>query len=368
MRVFFSAGEASGDRYAWELGRRLPKEILIEGVGGRRLQEIAQSEVISSANWGAVGIFESLRVVPRVLKGYWRAKRALMAGTPGVFVPIDYGFMNIKLARFAKSLGWKVLYFIPPGSWRKTQQGSDLPSVTDEIVTPFAWSAEILNGMGASAHWFGHPLKQMVQEAGKAGASRSGIAVLPGSREHEIWANLPVIAQALDQAQVPGPIRFAVAGNLADGELEEIWSLVLQSKGAKFTGHVEFNRDTYEVLKASRAAVVCSGTATLEAALCECPTVVMYRGSWMMELEFKIRKPQFDYISLPNILLGKTLLPELLQQDASAESVGGWLSRLANDGEDRSAQLEGFQQLSAEMGGSDALDRTVDLILQIQSR
>lgn len=354
-RVFLSAGEASGDAYAAALISRL-SGFRFEGVGGPRMAATGARMVADSSQWGALGIVEAFRVGPRVLGGYLRARAALLAGEPGLFVPIDFGFVNVKLARWAKRCGWKVLYFIPPGSWRRDRQGGDLPRIADEIVTPFRWSAELLRAAGASAHWFGHPLKQMVAERRQGVEDRrEGVAVLPGSRAHEIAHNLEAIGPAL--AGQAGPVEFAVAPT---ADAEEI------RRAAKAAGmDLESCRfaqgDAHGALLRARAAVVCSGTATLEAALCGCPCVVVYRGSKWMELEYRIRRPRFDFISLPNILLGRGLLPELIQWDATPDRIHGLLAPLLDEGPEREAQLKGFADLDEELGPATALDATAEL-------
>ncbi|HXH61879.1 MAG TPA: hypothetical protein VNI20_11040 [Fimbriimonadaceae bacterium] len=322
-----------------------------QGVGGGRLEDAGAEIVADSSRWGAVGIIESIKVSPRVIAGYYAAKRAMRTGRPGLFVPIDFGFMNIKLARYAKRKGWKVLYFIPPGSWRKTKQGADLPAVTDAIVTPFPWSAKILNEMGANAHYFGHPLKEMVGTVPDAEV-RTGIAVLPGSRGHEIEQNVPVIAQAIEL--LPGPVRIAVAPNADEREIEHAW--------LKWSDHTPIlSRETYSVLKSSRAAVVCSGTATLEAALCGCPCVVVYRGNKVMEFEYRLRRPKFDYISLPNILLDRPLLKELIQWDATVPAIRDEATALLAEGPRREEVLVGFREIYDSLGPTDCLERTAAL-------
>ena len=332
-------------------------DIAFQAVGGRRLEEAGARIVADSSNWGAVGIVQSAGVSPRVIAGFYRAKAELRRGSPGVFVPIDFGFFNVKLARYAKGLGWKVLYFMPPGSWRKHKQGTDLPEITDTIVTPFPWSAEMLNDMGANAHYFGHPLKQMVGSV-RDDRERTGIAILPGSRVHEIEQNIPVIARAIEDMDCP--MRIALASNLDEDEMLRVWR--------KSSSHDPIlSRDTYDVLKTSRAGVICSGTATLEAALCGCPCVVMYRGGWATGIEYRLRKPKFDYISLPNILLDKPLLKELIQEAATADAVLSELDDLMREGDRRDAVLGGFSELAESLGGADSLTSTANLVKALVS-
>lgn len=359
MRFFFSAGEASGDAYAADLIQGIRTEISGEeleffAIGGRRSRDAGAQLIDDSSRWGAVGILEAIKVGPRVWRGLIRAKQALRRLRPGVFVPIDYGFINVKLAGFAKSLGWKVLYFIPPGSWRRDRQGGDLPRVTDAIVTPFPWSADLLAAAGANAHYFGHPLVEMTAGRAQPDRERAGIAVLPGSRQHEIESNLPAIAAATEGMD---RVRFGLAANVDRVWIEGLWRR-LSSVTA------EFDQPTYDVLAGSRAAIVCSGTATLEAALLDCPSVVVYRGSKMMEIEFKIRKPKFDFISLPNILLNRRLLPELLQHDASPAGIRRELENILA-GPGREAQLSGFRELRDQLGPSNVNQQTVGMLVQM---
>ncbi len=338
-------------------GQRLRKETL-SAVGGRRLRDVGVGLTVDSSTWGAVGIIESLFVAPKVIEGFLTARSLLRIAGPGLFVPIDFGYVNVKLAREAKDHGWKVLYFVPPGSWRKDKQGADLPRVTDAIVTPFPWSAKILQDMGANAHFFGHPLRQMVARSQAAG-ERTGIAVLPGSRSHEVARNLEAIVEAV--RGFGSPLKFAVAPNLDALEVERLWS----DLGG---GPAEFSRDTYTVLKSSQAAIVCSGTATLEAALCRCPMVVMYRFSRIMEIEALIRRPKFDYISLPNIVLGRRVVPELIQHDASPERIRAELESIAVETSARKAQLMAFEELAGALGPEDCFQRSAELALGLFGR
>lgn len=356
MRLFVSAGEASGDAYGAALVRALGAfEGTLEAVGGPKLRAAGARIVADSTRWGAIGFALALRVVPRMLGSYYRAKRALGEGEPGLLVPIDFGYMNLRLSRHAKNRGWKVLYFIPPGSWRRDRQGRDLPSVADAIVTPFPWSAEMLRAMGANAYFFGHPLKQMVA-AHEATVEGTTVAVLPGSRDDEVARNLPIIAEAL--ADRVEPAEFAVAPSIGVQRMQALWGQAAPSR----SGDVFVEGDTYGVLKRARAAIVCSGTATLEAALCRCPMVVMYRVGLLVELEARLMRLKFEFISQPNILLNRLVVPELIQHDATASKLRSALQPLLTDTPDRQAQLAAFEELDALLGPANALDETAALV------
>ena len=358
MTVFFSAGEASGDAYAAELANAIRAKqpyAKFKGIGGPRSRAAGIEVLIDSTKWGAIGIIESLKVVPRVFSNYWMARKLLEKET-GLFIPIDFGFVNVKLAQHAKKLGWKVLYFIPPGSWKRGPQGRDLPLATDAIVTPFPWSAEALNEAGANAHFFGHPLVEMTERS--AGVSeRKGIALLPGSRMHEIKYNLPVIAEAVKD--LDEELCFGVAASLDPAELEKSWTDLGGKKANYFPSAAE-------ALSHARAAIVCSGTATLEAALCRTPSVVIYVSSKAAEIEYKIRKPKFTWVSLTNILLNRTVVPELIQWDAKPEVVKELIVGLLDEGsEDRKYQLEAFDDLRDQFAGGEVFAQTAEIAAKL---
>lgn len=360
MSVVFSCGEASGSQYGAALARQLvPHGIEVFGIGSAALSEAGATILGDSSGWGAIGIIESLAVAPKIYADSRALVRHLKTESPGVFVPIDFGYLNVRLCRLAKRCGWKVLYFMPPGSWRRDRQGSDLPNITDAIVTPFSWSAELLRQAGANAHFFGHPLRELVANASPQSRMATQVAALPGSRTHEVESNLKVIGQAV--SATGGTLEVAVSSNLTAESIQQRW---VASDGrlpeAKFT-----ERDTWGVLMRSQAGIICSGTATLEAAICRTPMVVMYRGSKAMELEYRIRRPRFDYISLPNILLQRPVVPELIQWDATPDRIAENLLPLLTDTPARQAQLSAMDELEAMLGPSDAITRTAELIREM---
>ena len=371
MRVFLSSGEASGDAYAAAFVRefkRLTKDWAeYEGVGGRIAEEAGIKIVSNSSTWGAIGIAQAVKVYRRALAGLNKATIALNEGEPGLCVPIDFGYFNIRLIRRARDRGWRILYFMPPGAWKKDGQGEDLPEITDEIVTPFQWSAEILNNMGGSAHWFGHPLKQLIKESGASSEKRlqNRIAILPGSRGHEISLNLPVIAGALAQINQTGLIaEFAVAPTVKPESLAKAWKKLAPHRlDDTFTV-----ADNYRVLRRARAAIICSGTATLEAALCECPMVVIYRISAGMALQAKVTGFSPTFISLPNIILDRHAVPELVHTAATPAALATMVFDVMQEGPERRGQLAAFEEIDQLTGPDDAITKCAELALDLIRR
>ncbi|MES1227573.1 MAG: hypothetical protein ABUL72_02820, partial [Armatimonadota bacterium] len=237
--------------------------------------------------------------------------------------------------------------------------GKDIPEVSNVVLTPFSWSAEILRFMGCDAIWLGHPLKQMVAEQIGEPQEREAIAVLPGSRMHEVEYNLPIIAEEVKG--MVSPVVFAAASSIFPDDLLEVW----ERCGG---GPATVVDSAAKAFAQAKAAVVCSGTATLEGAICQCPMVVVYKGSKLMEIEARIRRPKVDFISLPNILLGRRLLPEFILWQVTVEAIQQALTPLLVDSTERAAQLQGFDELDASLGPDDAIDRSVGILWDQSSR
>ena len=369
MKVLISSGEASGDAYGAALVsemRRLSAgatEIQVAAIGGKRLAAVCDELVADSSKWGVISIAQTLKILPRVLSKTpgILAQFRRRGDTAALAIPIDFGFFNARFARYAKRSGWKVLAFVPPGSWRRDRQAKWAPFIYDGVSTPFSWSADILSKMGTpNVHWFGHPLKQLLRDriaAANQVARLDQIAIMPGSRNHEMELNLPLIAASLPD--VPG--EFALATGTDEAAFLRRWKALAPNRNDRVTVG-----DSASVLLRSRAAVVCSGTATLEAALCGCPMTVVYAVSRVMHLEvmlLRLKRPK--YVALPNILLDRMLVDEFVGVDALVENVRPSLAGLLEDGPARQGQIDGFKELDAELGPDDAITQTALLALEM---
>lgn len=353
MNVLISAGEASGDTYGHRLAQLLQQEYpeaVISAVGGSRLAEVA-TLVADSSDWGAIGIVQAIKIQHKVRRGAKIAEAHIRNSPPGLFIPIDYGYVNAYLAKAAKEAGWKVLYFIPPSSWRRELRSTKLADLVDFIVTPFPWNAKSWQEAGVQAHYFGHPLKQLVDETAPEPSAVGTVALLPGSRKHEIDSLLPVMKHTIHDLKLQATI--CPAPTVDEQELQEVWG----------SGSLPNSKPTRSTLKAAEAAIVCSGSATLEAALAGCPSVVVYKGNWIMEIEYKLRGSKIEFISLPNILLQRPAVPELVLDDANPEDIGDVLSELLDPAsKTRRNQLEDFAEIRDSMPSNDVFKSTVDLV------
>jgi lipid-A-disaccharide synthase len=325
-------------------------------VGGTHLKAARAHLLSDSSKWGALGIYQSLKVAPRIYAEFRKIRTWLRNQRPDLVIGIDYGYFNVRMLKAAKRSGSTTLYYMPPGSWRKDKQGKDLAEVADKIATPFQWSADVLRGMGADAVWVGHPILQMAGQPNDG--PRQGVAVLPGSRTHEVRNNLPTIAAALERlAEKVGPIRLALAPTVEGQTVLRLWQKVSRLPLELRAG------PAIETLKQSRVAVVCSGTATLEAAVARTPMVIVYRGDKIMEWEYRLRRPKFSFIGLPSILLDRLVCPELIQWDATPQRISEELCKLLDDSPERRAQLDAFDHVEAALGPRDSLTRTAEIAL-----
>lgn len=366
--IFISTGEASGDT----MGAGLIEELRAQGyqgkvfgLGSKRMKGAGAVLLHDIKDWAALGIYQSLKVVPKILAQYNKTKKWIKKNKPDLVIAVDFGFVNVKLLRNAKQLGCKTLYFMPPGAWRKDKQGSDLKDVSDVIATPFEWSEKILKQMGANVLWVGHPIKQLASKFETE--NRVFFVIMPGSRRHEYQNNLPVMAKAVnllfekEKGLKDEMLHFVmVASSTANvHELQQLWSRFSQVQISVQQA------PSFQFLKNGVVSLICSGTATLESAVCKTPMVVVYRGDKIMELEYRIRKPKFDFIALPSILLGKKVVPELIQWDATPERIAGEISKLLSDSPERRSQMQDFEDLEKILGPDDSLTSTAKVALEL---
>lgn len=365
-RILIVAGEASGDLYGADLARYLHAQINgleVWGVGGARMREVGVHLIADSRTWGAIGVVQALKKAPSVFRAFQRVKRAIESLQPELIVPIDFGAFNIPLCRWAKQRGYRVVYYIPPGSWRRERQGTDLPKVADWVLTPFPWSAEMLRGMGAQSVRIVHPLLRLAKpsETKAAFCERVGItpdrpivALLPGSRHHEVFAHTPLFARLADKVteQMPeAQFVLSVAPTFTLDTIHSLWS-----QGSWQWVPTE-TRPVWDLLAHADCAVVCSGTATLESALLGTPMLIVYRGSPLMNLEYRLRRRKLALrmIGLPNLIMEQMGVPEFIQEQATPSNLLPPLLELLRRGNLYHKQREMFQQIRHILGEGEDL-------------
>jgi lipid-A-disaccharide synthase len=383
VKIFLSAGETSGDLYATYLAKTIKEEIpnvRFRGMGGEHMRREGIAILIHSTQKGAIGIVESLKVVPFFLLALQRIKGFLSKNPPNLLILIDFGAFNLRLGRWAKSKGIPVLYFIPPGSWKREvgKNVERLKQSADKVVCIFPWNKTTLEKYGIEAYFFGHPLldilvKEKKEEARAALGLQDAptIGLLPGSRIQEIRYILPTLLETIPFIKKLIPTsQFVISPpesllSFLNKNLPPKWEI--KQSALEKNGDIVHMRagQSQRVISASDALIVTSGTATLESAILETPLIVVYKGSLLTKLEYKIRRMRLPYISLPNIVLGRKEIPELIQEQANPSLLATLVCELILDEEERNKQLMLFREIKSQLGEKGMFKKTVELIKEM---
>ena len=363
MNLLVSAGEASGDLHGARLLRSLTAlrpDVRAFGMGGARLVEAGLDAVVRREALSVVGITEVVEKLPAVR----RAVRALVAAAaerrPDAAVLIDFPDFHALLARRLFRAGVPLVYYVSPQVWAwRRGRARTIARQARRIVTLFPFETAIYRRLGADAEWAGHPLVEEVAEDLASPSSmpekqRRRLVLLPGSRGGEVARHWPVLAEAA--ARLARRFDLDVFAVRAPGLPEELF------EGAAARGVVVTERDLHPLLASADLAFVASGTATLDAALCGAPMVVVYRTSALSHAIAKalVRLP---WIALVNIVAGEAVVPELIQDRLTVESLEREGEALLGSPE-RLARMKGsLARVARELGPPGASARAADLVL-----
>jgi lipid-A-disaccharide synthase len=367
LPVLLVAGEASGDLHGAALLRALRRrvpDIEVVGIGGPRLRAAGMRVLVDSEHIATMGFVETFGTLGRLLRTYRRLVRALDEEKPRLVVLIDFPEFNLRLARQAKRRGIPVFYFIAPQvwAWRKGRVRTIAERV-DKLGVVFPFETDLYNNGRQLAEFIGHPLLDVVRPTRPAAETRarygldpgrSVLAILPGSRKKELRYLLRPLADAAARLAEEGwqPI-IALAESLAPTDLRD----TLAESPSVPVAH----GDTYNVVAAADAAIVASGTATLETALLGCPMVIVYR---MAPLTFWIARRLVDveWIGMPNIILQRSVFPELVQSDATPAAIADAVRAVAAR---RGEMAAACQEWRGRLGTPGAAERAADLALAL---
>jgi lipid-A-disaccharide synthase len=357
MNVLISAGEASGDLHGARLLaalRKLQPTLSAFGMGGPRLEAAGLDRVVASESLGVMGIFEVFEKLPALSRGLSRLVAEARRRRPDAAILIDFPDFHSLLARRLRRLGVPLIYYVSPQVWAwRRGRARKIAARARRIVTFFDFEAELYRRLGGDAVWAGHPLVDDVAEGLRRGSplppkTRRRLVLLPGSRTAELshhWA--PMAAAARRLASRHDLELFAVrAPNLP----ETLYP------GAAESGIRLVAEGMHPLLASSDLALVASGTATLEAALCGTPMVVVYRSS---EASFRIVKALVSvrWASLVNIVANEEVVPELLQRDFTAERLELEAERLLSSPEATARMRAALARVAAALGPRGATER-----------
>lgn len=372
MKYMLVAGEASGDIHASNVInslKQLDSDAQFRFIGGDLMSKAARkSPDIHYDQLNVMGFSEVLRNLPKILKNLKTAKKIVQEYRPDVLILVDYPGFNLKLAKFAHKAGIRVDYFISPKIWAwKEWRVKSIKKYVDNLYSILPFEEGFYKKHGYPIKYVGNPSVQEIDHAlghlppKKHFMERQGfddqekplIALLPGSRKGEIRHNLPIM---IDAAKHFPEYNYAVAA--APAIPEKFYREIAQDPGLQ----VVFGA-TPTLVKYSKAALVTSGTATLETALIGTPQVVCYRANgsklsyWLMSKLIKVK-----HVSLPNLIVANDIVPELLLHECTSDRVARELGQILLNSPQRNWQMAGYKNVRRRLGNSVASEYVAELI------
>ena len=373
-RIFLSAGEASGDHYGAgiiaELRTRMP-DATFTGLGGTEMADAGQQRIVRAEDVAHMGFTEVIRHAPYIYAQYRKLVASIQRQRPDVAILIDFPEVNFRLAKKLKRLGVPVLWFVSPQLWAwKRGRIRQVQRTVDRMMVIFPFEAPFYRARGVDAEFVGHPLAGLplptITREGYAvqhglDAARPWIALLPGSRWNEVTANLPIMLEA---AALLGPgydFLIPVANTLVTGKVSDLVFKELLPRIQWPTSSITLVPDAREALFHSRAAIVASGTATVQALTIGTPFVVVYRVS---ALTFALAKRMIHYpaeipaapdadgnlpIAMVNLIAGKRIVPELLNRRFTAANLIAELRPLLDETPTRPEMIADLAEARAKL-------------------
>lgn len=363
MKYYIIAGEASGDLH----GSNLMKAILKKDPnaefrfwGGDLMQSVGGTLVKHYRDLAFMGFLEVLKNIKTILKNIKFCKQDIKDYLPDTLILIDYPGFNLRIAEYAKKLGIKVVYYISPQLWAwKEGRIKTIQNYVDEMLVILPFEKDFYQKHQYNAHFVGHPLLDAISDLKEINIGnfkkehslndKPIIALLPGSRKQEVEKMLQTMLSV--RSYFP-EYQFVIAG--APSLPKSFYQNFVDD-------NVHFvSNKTYDLLRCSEAALVTSGTATLETALLNVPEVVCYRGSTISYEIGKRLVKNIKYISLVNLIMDKEVVKELIQHDLTTENLVKELRLIL--GENREEILSNYKVLKEKLGGSGASEKAAEII------
>jgi lipid-A-disaccharide synthase len=366
-QVMLVVGEASGDVHGASLVKALHRRdggLKIFGVAGEQLQRTNFEALFNVSKLTGMGLVELAGNVKNIWRAYRLLRDALRRRKPNLLILIDFPEFNLRLARIAKSLRIPVLYYISPQiwAWRRGRVRQIAKSV-DRMAVVFPFEVEFYRAHGVNVTFVGHPLLETVsaEQSREAVLAHYGldplkktIALLPGSRHGEVSRHLPTMLAAAKEMQTTDNVQFLClrASTIDAGALRELIPARISI----------VEEDRYEAAGAADLVWTASGTATLETALLSRPMVIVYRMSWLTYTIARLLV-RVEHIGMVNLLAGKRLVPELVQDDFNASRLIAESRRLLGDDQARSSIVEELTQLRQRLGSPGAAERVAEIAI-----
>lgn len=371
-KILLTAAEISGDFHAANLVRaikRIDADIEFVGTGGEKMRQAGVDVRATTVHMGTVGIWEGLRFYPSFLRIEKQIKRMLWEEPPNLLVLINSRDFNLRIARLAKKRGFRIIYYIAPPAWAWPDWATKR-TVRDitEVIAIFPFEVELYRKAGANVTFVGHPLVGMARPTLSKGEAYQEfgltpdypiVGLLPGSRAYEIDSLLPVMLRTADEIKrsLKG-IQFLLP--VADSVFEKRIARIVKESGIDIK---VINNNIYDVMNVSDLVITASGTATLEAACLRTPMIVVYKTSlttWILG-NILIKLP---YVSLPNILAGRRIVPELLQFRVTPNRLANLALSLLEDSQELEEMKAELDKVTRKLGEPGAIERAARIVVK----
>ena len=365
QKLYIIAGEASGDLHGSNLIKALKSQdanLQIRSWGGDLMQAAGAEVVKHYKELAFMGFVEVVKNLKTILGNLSFCKKDILEFKPDALVLIDYPGFNLRIAKWAKKQGIKVIYYISPQIWAwNSKRVHAIKKDVDRMITILPFEKDFYKKYGMEVDYVGHPLLDVVNDFKSDRTAfykkwnlseKPIIALLPGSRKQEIRTTLEIMLKMV--AQFPD-YQFVVAG--APSQDNSFYQTVFEQTGLEIP---LVENETYELLNHSTAALVTSGTATLETALFEVPQVVCYKGN-SISYQIAKRLVNVNYISLVNLIADREVVKELIQKEFNKEKLEEELSKILYK---PIGMKKDYQEVKELLGNSGASLKTAELILK----
>ena len=367
MKYYIIAGEASGDLHGANLISSLKKKdprARIRAWGGNLMKKQGATLVKHYRDLAFMGFVEVLLHLRTILKNLNFCKKDILKYKPDAVILIDYPGFNLKIAKFAHKHNIKVYYYISPQVWAwKKRRVHTIKEVVDKMLVILPFEKDFYDEYRVDAHFVGHPLLDELSKVryinrnnfarqNKLNSKKEIIALLPGSRKQEVSRVLEIMLKVIDKFP---DYQFVIG--CAPSLPESFYRSLIGNEDV----HLVFNK-TYQLLQVASAALVTSGTATLETALLYVPEVVCYKGN---KISYLIAKNliKVKYISLVNLIMDKPVLKELIQNDLTPENVEKELKYLLSNHKKQRQLLDDYEELRCRLGNAGASNNAAAIIV-----
>lgn len=365
MKYYIIAGEASGDLHASNLMKSIKKKdskAEFRFWGGDLMAKQGGTLVRHYKDLAFMGFVEVLQNVRTIFKNIRFCKKDIEKYRPDILILVDYPGFNLRIAKFAKKLGIKVIYYISPQLWAwKESRVKIIKKYVDEMLVILPFEKNFYHQHHIDAHFVGHPLLDAISDLEPINQEkfrrenhldeRPIIALLPGSRKQEIKKMLEIMLSV--RTNFPN-YQFVIAGSPS---LDKNFYNEYLDENIHFVSN-----KTYDLLRCSEAALVTSGTATLETALLNIPEVVCYKGSKISYLIAKKLIKHIQFISLVNLIMNREIVKELIQDELNTQNLTKELHLILT--EKRNFILENYKNLKIKLGGKGASENAAEIITQ----